>query len=83
MPTRRGDLVGWKLCGAGVLTFLFPLVLAIAGAIFAGSGQTRQVTGAVIGLVVGVILAVVIVRLLMKANKSPKNCNIEEIEEHR
>ncbi|GAF76834.1 unnamed protein product [marine sediment metagenome] len=85
MPTGRGDLVGIKLVTAGVLTFLFPLMLAIAGVVFAGGGQTRQVAGAVIGLVIGVVLAAVTVRLFMKANRSPnnsdiKNCDIGEIE---
>jgi len=88
MPTAGGDLAGWKLAGAGVLTFLFPLVLAIAGAIFAGSGKTMQVVGAVIGLIIGIVVAAATVRLLKKTHKSPnksniENCDIEEIKERR
>jgi len=72
MPTSGGDLSGMKLAGAGMLTFLFPLILAIAGAVFAGTGKTRQVAGAVIGLVIGVVIAAVTVHLLRKAHRSPK-----------
>ena len=81
MPTSGVDLAGIKLVAAGALTVLFPLILAIAGAVFAGSGKTRQVVGAVIGLIIGIVIAAVTVRLFMKANRSPKT-DIED-KEHR
>ena len=83
MPTKGGDLAGMKLVGAGALVFLFPLILAIAGVVFAGGGHTRQIIGAMIGLIIGVVSAVVIVRLLKKTNRNPNKCDIEEIKEHR
>ena len=91
LPTSGGDLVGIKLVAAGAITFLFPLILAIAGAVLIGGGKTRQVVGAIIGLVIGVVLAAVIVRLFVKADRSPetdmkksdiKNCDTEN-REHR
>ena len=83
MPTSGGDLAGMKLVAAGALVFLFPLILAILGVMFAGGGQTRQVLGAMIGLVIGVFLAVLVVRLLKKTNRDLTKCDIEEIKEHR
>ena len=88
MPTTGGDLVGWKLAGAGVLTFLFPLILAIMGVVFAGGEKTRQVVGAMVGLIIGILIAATTVRLLKKVDRNPnkpdtKNCDIEEIKEHR
>ena len=58
------------------------------GVVFAGGGKTRQVVGAVIGLIIGIVIAATTVRLLKKTDRSPnksaiKNCDIEEIKEHR
>lgn len=83
MPTGGGDLAGIKLVAAGAIVFLFPLILAIAGAIFVAGSKTRQLAGAVMGLIAGVVLAVVVVRLAMKSHKNSKKSDIGEIKEHR
>ena len=51
------ELAGWRFAGWSAAVFLFPLLLAIVGALAAGPGQSRQVGGAAAGLLAGALIA--------------------------
>ncbi len=79
MPTSGGDLAGIKLVAAGAITFLFPLILAIVGAVISGGGKTQQLIGAVVGLAVGVLVGAVTVRLLKKTDGGDENSETSDV----
>lgn len=71
MPTEQvpGGLEGWKLSGSAALVFLFPLLLAILGAMYFRGNVHKQFGGAVAGGIFGVLIAVLIVKLVFRKKK--------------
>jgi hypothetical protein len=70
-PPGVGELGGWRLAASAGAVFLLPLVLAGAGAMAFGSGQVRQLLGALVGLGVGLAGGVLLARLLCRSAKEP------------
>ena len=55
---------GWRLGLSAAALFLAPIVLAIAGALWAGGGEGTRVIGALSGLGLGMVGSVVVARAL-------------------
>lgn len=61
---QSGGLQGWGLVLPAGGVFLVPLVLAVIGAVIAGSSRIAQIIGALSGLLIGTAGAAIIARLL-------------------
>lgn len=69
-PERRQlPLAGSRFVVASIGYFLGPLVLAVAGASFAGQSGGRQLFGAVAGLATGMMVSGLAARLLVPSGK--------------
>ena len=66
---KPGELVGWRLGLAAAGMFLFPLALAVVGALAGRGSQTGQFLGSLAGLVVGAIVAAGVGRVLRRSFK--------------
>ena len=63
-------LIGWRLALAASGTFLFPLMMAIAGAAIVGDrSEIHQCLGTLVGLSLGVVLAAIAARTLRPAER--------------
>jgi len=69
---KGGALCGWRLSVAALVVFLVPLILAIVGAMVAGSSQTARLIGAAAGLAVGITAAILAGRFIRPAGKGTK-----------
>lgn len=63
---------GWSLLWRAGLAFVLPVLLAVVGAVLAGTGETARIGGATGGLLAGGLLAAGVMRLLGRAqSKAP------------
>jgi len=67
--TPSVGLSGWRLVVSAVAVFLFPLALALAGAMLVAGGEGAKFLGAVGGLTVGLIVGVVVSRLVSRTGE--------------
>lgn len=60
---------GWGSVAHGAVAFILPVVGALAGAIAAGTGETRRFVGLIIGLTAGTVVGVVASRLMDRTRR--------------
>ena len=66
-------LRGWRLVLASSGLFLLPLLLAAAGAAFAGKSEGAQALGGIIGLGLGLTVAAVLAKVVARHQKGTKS----------
>ena len=67
-----GPIAGWSLAGTAVLTFLVPLMFAVAGAAILRTSSAGQLLGGIAGLTVGMVIVRMLVPALLGREGRPE-----------